>query len=179
MNLRLLSREGRIGLALGWLLFVWQTLGTSTVIAKDKEPKIRVFLTLPTRDGFTDAIQSHVDSELDLGHELNHMHEFTPAGNAETADMRLTVLGRDVGNVTYGQFTQARVLPSGLAASAISIPVPIKTLWVAVLLEVGPTYRRVFVGASSTWSGCAAVIAKDLRAWAKLNRDHLKSFQGQ
>lgn len=146
------------------------------------KPKVNIFLTVPTRDGFTDATRAELDSQDDIGRELNRMSEFGFVNRPDAADIVVTVLARGVGSQAFGQWTN--IMPLGKSVIVASVPIQEHDYWVQALLEAGPTYKRLLIGTSSNtarhsmgaWGQCALAIARDLQAWISVNAEQIRQL---
>jgi hypothetical protein len=88
------------------------------------------------------------DSSKDLVVVFAPMSEMRLVRNRAEAELVLTVSTRRVGSQAHGEL--ALLLPLGKGVIASSTPVFQNDYWLSTVLEVGPTYRKEFVGTRRT-----------------------------
>jgi hypothetical protein len=165
--------------ALSAMLLVAGTALCTPANAQYDDPRILVFVTAPTRDGFLDTSKDMQDSIRDIAKEISSKKELRLVDTREQADIVLTVAGRGVGSQAFGQRVQYN--ESYRNAELTSTPILANTFWVTAVLEIG-AYRKEFTGAQTqeseyslgAWTQCADRLVKDLRAWASANGEQVR-----
>lgn len=156
------------------------------IAAAPAAPRVAFHVAVPERDGFVDASSGMLDSVRDL-ERLIRDRELAAVPDQAQADLLVTILGRDVGSQRFGDLMNLSSLQTRFGTSVIATSTPIfqNDYWVAVLLEAGPSYKRVFVGRASNtsrysmgaWTKCAEGVADELASWVKANREQIQRLR--
>ena len=137
--------------------------------------RIEIAVEIPTKDGFIDATKETIDSQRDLIAKLRNGPDFMVLSNAEDPTIVVTVMGRGKGSQAYGQIVST--LSDG---TILAGPIVVNNYWILAVLRVG-SYERAFqcnvsdTWRTSPWRDCAGKLAEDIRAWARLNTEQLRS----
>lgn len=143
-------------------------------------PKILVWVTAPTRDGFVDTSKDIQDTVNDIRKAIGDEKTMDLAEGPKTADLILTVVERGTGSQLYGQRTEVTHYYGGTQLE--SLPVVANTRWISTVMEIG-SYKKEFAAAYTNssssslgaWTDDARQIVKNLRAWVSANDANIRS----
>lgn len=162
------------------------SLVAAVAIVAAPGPPVVFHIDVPHRDGFVDATTGILDSVEDLVRLVRARH-FVTVPEADQADLLVTVLARDVGSQRFGELTNLSSLQTRFGTSVIATSVPVyqNDYWVAVLLEAGPTYKKLLVGRAANtshhsmgaWTECAKAIATELATWVSVNGEQIQHLR--
>ena len=143
-------------------------------------PKILVWVTAPTRDGFVDTSKDIEDTVNDIRKAVQAEKTIELAEGPKTADLLLTIVERGTGSQLYGERTQVTHYYGGTQLE--SLPVVANTRWISTVMEVG-AYKKEFAAAYTNssssslgaWTDDARQIVKNLRAWVSANDANIRA----
>jgi hypothetical protein len=128
---------------------------------KSKPPKIALFITVSERDGFFEIDRAIMDSLMDLDSAFDRVSQVRLVKARNEAEIVLTLRTRGVGGQAVGNTSVAVPLGKGVIASSTTVVQ--NDYWVSTVLEVGPTYRKEFVGKASNQKSTSMGGVVDLR----------------